>query len=135
MKAGSKSYIELIVSLIGAILVAGVAGWLLFRYAIPQYSFRFYLVIPLYFIVLGIVMSIVMWVGSRRLAPRKMVHVYMIMRGVKLLLTLGGIYLFYRLVGEQMVEFCLTAAAFYFIYLFVETYVYYRFEKMNKHIH
>jgi hypothetical protein len=134
MSQETKSYIGMIVPMLVTMAVAGVAGWLLLRYALPQYYFPLYPAIPAYFMVLGLVMSIIMWYYSKQLSGRKIVNVYMMMRGVKLLLTLGGILLYYIVIKEQMMEFGLTVAIFYLVYLFVETYLYYRFEKRSKQI-
>jgi len=125
--------IRLIVSLLATMIAAGIVGFLLLKYAVPQYYFRWYPLIPVYFTLLGGIMSAGMWYYSKRM-PTKIVTVFMLMRGVKLLLTVGSIFLYYVLVGEQMVEFSLTTAVFYFLYLFVETYLFYRFEKMAKRI-
>ena len=125
----------MVVSLLATMIAAGIAGWLLFRYAMPEHYFRFYPVIPIYFTALGVVTSAAMRYYSKR-KPKKIVAVYMMMRGVKLLLTLGTILAYYLATdGERMTEFALTTAVFYSLYLFVETYLFYRFEKMTKKMH
>jgi hypothetical protein len=133
MSQGEKSYIGMIVPLLVTMAVASVAGWLLLGYAMPQHYFPLYPVIPIYFMVLGLVMSILIW-RWRKLDGKKIVNAYMAMRGVKMALTLAGIGIYFVLEDEWQVEFALTTAVFYLIYLFVETLVLYRFEKIKKQI-
>lgn len=133
MSPERKLRTRMIVTLIVILILAGIAGWLLLRFAIPQYYFRWYPAIPLYFIVLSIVMAVEMRHQSKR-RPAKILTVLMIMRVIKLLLTIGTLLLYYWLVDEQMVAVALTMLAFYFLHLFVETYLFYRFEKQTKQI-
>jgi hypothetical protein len=120
--------------MLSTIVVAGVAVWALLWYAMPQYYFRFYPLIPAYFLALGIVVAMIMRMHHHRLGAHKIVNLYMAIRLVKLFLTLALVGIYYVTVGEQMEEFGLTLATFYFIHLFVETYLFYRFEKLKKQI-
>jgi hypothetical protein len=49
-------------------------------------------------------------------------------------LTIGSVFLYYGLAGENMTAMALTTLGFYFLYLFVETCIFYRFEKITRQI-
>ena len=124
---------RLIISMLVTIVVAGIAVGLALYYLLPAYWFRWYPLIPVFFMLLGLFMSLSMNHYSKR-EPKKMITILMLMRGVKILLTAGGVLLYYWLVGERMTEVLLVTLGFYLLHLFVETYLFYRFEKATKQI-
>ena len=124
---------RLIISLLTSIVVAGIVTGLLLYYIFPACWFRWYPLIPAYFVLLGLIMSIGMNY-CRKQNPGRYVALFMLMRTIKIILTMGCILLYYWLVNEKMTEMALLTCGFYFLYLFVETYLLYRFEKTNKQI-
>lgn len=110
------------------LLVGAIVGCVL-HYGFPDYYFTWYPSIPVYFTVLGIVMSSIMFRHSKD-RPEKIIHIYMTMRAVKLLVTIGSILLYDWIIGERKLLFGITTIGFYFLYLFIETYFFYRFEKL-----
>ena len=131
MNAVQRLRKRVIVTILGINILVGVVVGCILYYGFPDSYFAWYPSIPIYFTVLGIIMSSIMFSRSKD-EPKKIVHVYMTMRVVKLLITLGSILLYVWLVGEQKLLFCMTTLGFYFLYLFIETYFFYRFEKMVK---
>lgn len=121
----------MIVTILGINILVGVLVGCILYYGFPAAYFPWYPSIPIYFTILGIIMSSIMFSRSKD-EPKKIVHIYMTMRVVKLLITLGSILLYVWLIGEQNLTFCITTLGFYFLYLFIETYFFYRFEKMVK---
>jgi len=124
---------RLVASLLMTILIAGIAVGLALYYLLPAHWFRWYPLIPVFFMLLGFTMSLGMNYYSKR-EPRKIIAAFMMMRGIKILLTAVGILFYYGLVGEMMTEMLLVTIGFYLLHLFVETYLFYRFEKATKHI-
>ena len=134
MNKEKKLKIQLMVSLLTAIILVGTATGLALYYIFPEYWFRWYPLIPSYFVLLGLIISIGMNYCIKR-EPRKIISAFIMMRGIKIALTLVGFLLYYCLVNENTTEAALLTCGFYFLYLFVETYLLYRFEKANKQTH
>lgn len=130
MKLSKKQYIPLVLQLPAIIIIAGAVGWLLLYWVFPAIYFRWYPVIPVYFTLLGIALSIVMSRYSKR-KPVKIMMVYLLSRAIKIVLTAGGFFLYYGLIGEDTTAMLLTTLVFYLLFLFIETWVFYRFEKMT----
>ncbi len=131
MNAVQRLRKRVIVAILGINILVGVIVGCVLYYGFPNVYFSWYPSIPIYFTMLGIVMSSIMFRHSKD-QPKKIIHVYMTMRVVKLLITLGSILLYTWLVGEQKLMFSIITIGFYFLYLFIETYFFYRFEKMVK---
>jgi len=131
MNQSKKQYTNLVMLLPATIVIAGAAGWLLLYYFIPASYFRWYPLIPAYFIL----MSIFIACGANhyyRCKPAKIIRVYMLSRTIKMLLTLAGVFLYYKLSGENITAMLLTTLAFYILFLLVETRIFYRLEKMAR---
>ncbi|MCL2097805.1 MAG: hypothetical protein FWH23_03490 [Bacteroidales bacterium] len=133
MNQSKKQYLPLILSLLATVVIAGLAGWIVLYWIFPAYYFRWYPLIPAYFILLGLFMSIGMYHYSRHKA-QKILTAYMLSRAIKIVLTLGSVLLYYWLAGENITEMVITTLIFYFLYLFVEIAIFYRFEKMTRQI-
>jgi len=114
-------------SLLSIIIMAGVATGFVLYYLFPATWFPWYPVVPSFFVALWVVMR----TGNRhynRMGEKKMIIGFMVMRGVKIGLTLCFILLYYWLVNVDMTKMVLTTSCFYLLYLIVETYVLYRNE-------
>lgn len=131
-KKKQEAHIKLIVSLVTTLVVAGVAGFLLLRFAAPQHYFAWYPAIPAYFILLCLILSFSMeWLNKRH--PDQLVAVFFALRAVKLVLLLAGLLLYYHFVGTNMIEFSVTTLVFFVIYRVTEIRMYCGFEKKAKH--
>ncbi len=109
-------------------VVVGIGVGLGLYYFYPDYYFEWYPFIPGYYTVLGVVLysSLIFY---KRKNPKKMINVYMMMRGIKFLLTTTTILIYDLTMYEYIFEFSITTVGFYFFYLFIETYIYIKFEK------
>lgn len=123
-----ESHIKLVVTLISTLAVAGIAGFLFLRYAIPQHYFQWYPAIPAYFILLCLILSFSMERLNRR-NPDHVVAVFFGTRVVMMLFIIAGLLLYYRFVGENMLEFGVMMLVFFVIYRVTEISMYYNFEK------
>jgi hypothetical protein len=118
----------MILVLTGINVLAGLLVWLLLTYVWPAHYFAFYPLIPVYFWVVGVGMALSMEITHSE-NPDAVTMTYMVARTVKLLLTglfVGG---YAWLVDENIKEFGLTTLAFYVIFLALESYVFYLYEK------
>lgn len=105
----------------------GIATWM------PEYYFKWYPFIPVFFYVFGW-FDISMFEACRRLAPQKIQLVYLGTKAVKMLFSLIVLLVYSVKVEEKKVEFCLTFFAFYLINLVFESWFFYRYERGNKKI-
>ena len=123
-----KFILKLIVPLLFLYPVVGTAvGFVLYFY-FPIHYFPLYPVIPSYFTVLGVILFLTLLHYSKN-NPEKIINAYMMTRGFKFLLTAAAILLFVSMSDNFEYEFSITTVGFYFFYLFVETFIFTKFEK------
>lgn len=105
--------------MLAILALAGIAGFALLYYALPQYYFGLYPAVPVFFIVLGLLASV--WSAyARSWRPGKLTAAYLGMRGIKLMLTIIAVLLYFGLVREQMPAFAVTVFVFYEIAFIVD---------------
>ena len=123
-----KFILKLIVPLLFLYPVVGiVVGFILYFYS-PMHFFPLYPIIPSYFTVLGVILFLTLLHYSKN-NPKKIINAYMMARGFKFLLTAAAILLFVSISDNYEYEFSITTIGFYFFYLFVETFIFTKFEK------
>ena len=124
----NKFILKLIVSLLFFYPVVGIAvGFVLYEY-FPMHFFPLYPLIPSYFTVLGVTLFITLLYYSKN-NPVKIINAYMMMRGFKFLLTIGAVLVYVSMSDNYEYEFSITTVGFYFFYLFIETFIFTKFEK------
>lgn len=125
-----KNRLKLI--LVVVLLVCGWAGWFILKATLPEFDFNWYFLLPSFFLVFGFI-NIQALGKSNKDNPRKPVNMFMLMRLLKYLLSFAILGIYYLVNGkEHLREFALVFAAFYFIYLGLETLFFYRTEKLLK---
>ncbi|MCK9629108.1 MAG: hypothetical protein M0R37_11020 [Bacteroidales bacterium] len=112
--------------LIGYVAFGIVVGLILY-YFIPEHYFSWYPVIPSYYSIIAVILYISLR-HFREKNPSRMIHAYMMMRGIKLLLTILCVLLYNLYIDEKDDEFTIIISVFYFLYLAIETYLYFKFE-------
>lgn len=109
----------------------GIIVGLILYYLLPQHYFGWYPVIPSYYSIIAVFLY-----GSllhfREKNPTKMIQAYMMMRGIKLLVTILCVLLYNLYIDEKDEEFTIVISLFYFFYLVIETYFYVKFELSAK---
>ncbi|OFY38784.1 MAG: hypothetical protein A2X18_08925 [Bacteroidetes bacterium GWF2_40_14] len=119
---------DMLVSLLFFYVIVGIVVGVVLYYFYPDKYFVLYPVIPGYFTLLGIALN---WslIFYKRKDPKKLINVYMMLRGLKFLITVSAILL-YSIFGNDLTnEFSITTIGFYFFYLFIETILFLKFEK------
>lgn len=116
------------ISLLIFYVIVGVAVGLVLYYFFPDNYFALYPVIPSYYTLLGVILYSSLIVCQRK-KPEKLINVYMMMRGLKFLITVVTILLYDIFYDEFTYEFSITTIGFYFFYLFIETIIFIKFEK------
>lgn len=124
----SKLKIRLIGLITGINIAVGVAlGGLLYTIW-PAHYFKWYPSIPLFYWLMGMAMAYFLDRVKKKHGDM-IVTIYMIVRLCKFVIALIFLWLYAALIGEQIKTFGFTLMLFYFIYLVLETYTFYLFEK------
>lgn len=118
-----------LIGLITFINVAvGVAAGGLIYTIWPDHYFKWYPAIPAFYWVMAVAMAYFLDRVKKRHGDM-IVSIYMIVRLCKFVIAVIFLWLYATLVGDHVKCFGLTLMLFYFIYLVLETYTFYLFEK------
>lgn len=104
---------------------------LVMRLIWPERYWPYYLMIPMFYYILGVI-TIVVLHSVREENDKKMLHYYMLMRAFKLVLTFVFIGSSMLVIHYHRMLFMILLMSFYFVYLILETYFYFHFEKEFK---
>lgn len=111
-----------------------IAAWIVgltLGVVFPAWYFEWYPFIPVFFYIFGW-FYIYMFDACRMFAPQKQQFVYLGMKGIKMIFSMG-ILLFYAVhVGERKTEFFLTFFLFYVLSLIFESSFFMKFEGNKK---
>lgn len=94
----------------------------------PEYYFKWYPSIPLFYWITAMIMTFFLDRVKRKRGDVT-ITMYMVVRFCKFTVALIFLWLYVALVGERLKVFGFTLMLFYFIYLGMETYTLYLFEK------
>lgn len=111
-----------------------VLGWSVFaglHNYLPGHYFEWYPSIPVYFYILGLSFILVICRYEKK-KPEKVAQVYLLIKTVKILISMLFIGIYALTVKIQRMDFLVTFLLFYFTYLIFETIFFYRFEKTLK---
>lgn len=114
------------------ILITGVGIWFLLNAFFPLLLVRGYLVIPLFFYLLGI-LFISQFRRSAIIHPTKMVNLYMLLKIIKIFTSFILILLYWFIHQSDIRSFAIVFIIFYLIDLVWETCIYLRMEKYIKY--
>lgn len=124
MKALNKNTIYGIIAAV--LLLLWLAGWLIFRYWMPQYGFSLYNYIPGLFLLFALAFVILYERWDRKSKSGKydfqtLTNNYIIWKGAKVVVSIIVLILCKRLAGGQFDMFLITFAVFYLAFLGLET--------------
>lgn len=94
----------------------------------PDHYFKWFPSIPIFYWLMAIVMTLVLNMVKKKQGDVT-ITVYMVVRFCKFTLALIFLWMYATLVGERLKAFGFTLMLFYFIYMALETYTLYLFEK------
>jgi hypothetical protein len=114
-----------------AMLTLGWSGWGILKGLFSTEIFTWYPYIPTIFFVLGI-LTILILTKNYKLEAKKLVNVYMVLKLAKLVMAMAYLLAFYFIVHKDIRVFGFVFAAFYGIYIGLETYIFYSIEKQIK---
>jgi hypothetical protein len=125
MKILRRNFIILFTNLM---LISGWGVWLLLTKSYPDNYFGLYPSIPFFFYAMGIAL-ILLITREKGHAHLKTANLYLLLKVVKLLLSLLIIGLYFFLIKENRQTFALVFGGFYVMCLGLETYFFFRTEK------
>lgn len=113
------------------LLLAGVGMWIILKLFFPEMLVNSFIVIPLFFYVLGLI-----FILQFKRTPRqavKVINVFMIIRTFKIFTSFILILIYWALDKTNIRNFAILFIIFYLISLVWETYIYLRMEKYMKY--
>lgn len=113
------------------LILSGVVGITYFS-LVPEHYFGGYPLIPIYFYVFG-VFNIFMFDACRRIAPNKMLLLYLAMKVLRIILSVIVLVIYCFVVHEEAVAFMLTFIVNYLLYLLFDTCFFAGYELGKKH--
>lgn len=122
---------KLIILFTIAMLVAGWGGWGILNVLDLEAGMALYPLFPVFFFVFGLV-SIYTLTHMNRDNERKVTNIYLIFKLLKFVLSAIIVLLIFSGSGENRNTLLLTFAAYYFIYILCEVFIYSRIEKEDK---
>lgn len=112
-------------------LVTSGVGALILHFLEPGHYFGGYPLIPVYFFIFG-VFYIYMFDACRHHAPEKMLHLFLVAKVLKLLVSVFLMIIYCVTVPASATEFLLTFMSFYLGYLIYESWFFFVFEWNRK---
>lgn len=109
-------------------LTVGIVLGVLLYVLWPDHYFKWYPSIPIFYWLVGLAMAYFLD-RAKRNHEDMIVTIYMIVRICKFIVALAFLWLYVVFVGKFVRMFGLTLMLFYFIYLVLETYTFYLYEK------
>lgn len=126
-----KLGIRLLLLLVAIYGGVGIVLGVILRLAVPGLYFSHFPLIPLFYLVTGVILNFALD-AIRSKHPDRLVNMFMFMRMVKLVLTVAFLGIYDRFIGEDKMKFALTLVLFYLIYMSLESYLFYLYEKRRK---
>lgn len=124
----SKLELRLMGLITGINLTVGIVLGVLLYVLWPDHYFKWYPSIPIFYWLVGLAMAYFLD-RAKRNHEDMIVTIYMIVRICKFIVALAFLWLYVVFVGKFVRMFGLTLMLFYFIYLVLETYTFYLYEK------
>lgn len=124
----SRLELRLMALITGINVTVGVALGVLLYLLWPNHYFKWYPSIPAFYWIMGLAMAYFLD-RAKRNHQDMIVTIYMIVRICKFIIAVAFLWLYVVMVGEYVRTFGLTLMLFYFIYLILETYTFYLYEK------
>jgi len=106
----------------------GTLGGVVLGLFIPEDYFGLYPAISIFYWIMGLILTFSLD-RCRKTNPDKLMNVFMTIKGVKFLLTILFLMLYVTYEPEIKMQFSITLMCNYFIYSFLEMYIYYLYNK------
>ncbi|WP_298650881.1 hypothetical protein [uncultured Proteiniphilum sp.] len=114
------------------LLITGFGIWFILDNFFPEIMVDYYYIIPLFFYLMGIIF-IYRFRRTPVGEPKKVVNLYMLMRMIKIFMSVVIILLYWFLDKPHIRNFAIIFVVFYLINLIWETYIYIRMELYFKY--
>lgn len=106
----------------------GILGGVVLGLFIPEDYFGLYPAISIFYLVMGWILTFSMH-RCRKTNPDKVMHVFMTVKAVKFVFTILFLMLYVTHDPEVKMQFSVTLMCNYFIYSFLEMYIYFLYNK------
>ncbi len=110
----------------------GIASGMVLAYALPGYWFPLYPLVPVYFMLLAVAVTAVVSHAPHDGDARRTINRIVLLRGLKLMLSIVFIILYVWLSGVNNGSFLTVFMLFYLVFMGLEVYVFNRYNKTLK---
>ncbi|MDF9828750.1 hypothetical protein [Parabacteroides sp. PF5-6] len=126
------TYIKLKVKLFVLVAVVytlvGLLGEVVLEYLLPQEYFGLFPAISIFYLVMGLILTFSLD-HFRKTSPDKLMHIFMLMKMIKFFCTILFLLFYVTREPEVKMQFSITLMCNYFIYTFLEMYIYFLYNK------
>jgi len=123
-----KLKIKLFILVIVVYAGVGTLGGVVLGLFIPEDYFGLYPAISVFYLIMGLILTFSLD-RCRKANPDKLMNVFMTIKGIKFLLTILFLMLYVTYDPEVKMQFSVTLMCNYFIYSFLEMYIYFLYNK------
>jgi hypothetical protein len=125
--------------MIVVIIVMWIAGEAVFRLLLPEYGFGMYPAVPALFLIFALALTVFISAWDRKVRAgamhkQKVLACFMMFKMAKLLVSAIAIFCYFKFVGYNNDAFLLTFAIYYMVFLALESFAIYGFERRIKAI-
>lgn len=114
------------------LLITGFGFWFILNKFFPETMVDYYFIVPLFFYLMGLIF-IFQFRRTPVDEPKKMVNLYMLMRMIKIFMSVILILIYWFLDKPHIRNFAIIFIIFYLVNLIWETYIYIRMELYFKY--
>ncbi len=123
-----KLKVQLFILVTTVYTAVGIMGGIILEFLIPVDYFGVYPAISVFYLALGLILTYSLD-RIKDTHPDKLMHVFMLTKMVKFVLTLVFLVLYVTHEPEVKMPFSISLMCNYFIYSFLEIYIYYLYNK------
>jgi len=110
--------------IIWSIILFGIIELAFVRFALPSYYTHYLLFIPVWFLLMGVLMIMILQnTGNKNVPPGRMLSRLILFSIVRMVLSFIVIFLYYYLVNIQRNTVLLSFAVFYLFFMGIEIYI------------
>lgn len=123
-----KLKVKLFILVVTVYTAIGIIGGIILSLLLPQEYFGLYPAISIFYLVMGLILTYSLD-RYRHTNQDKLMNIFMLMKGIKFVCTILFLFIYVSHEPEVKMQFSISLMCNYFIYSFLEMYIYYLYNK------